>query len=139
MAVPAARLAARHILSHDPAIYYIDHFATAEECRHLIAAATPLLEPALVEGDGAGTPRPAMRTGAACWVAAGGCGVLEALEDRICAQVDCAEETTEYFHVVCYTAGSGEQYRPHLDAFDTSTPRGRVGKISRTRALLPPK
>lgn len=79
----------------------------------------------LVEADGAGLARPSIRTGSSCWLAARGDPLLEALEDRICAAVGCAEEATEFFHVVRYKAGSTEQYKPHLDAHDLTTARGR--------------
>lgn len=115
----------RHELSAEPLIFYLDVFATPTECRHLINRATASLEPALVEADGAGLARPSIRTGAACWLAARGDPLLEALEDRICAVVGCAEEATEFFHVVRYKAGSTEQYKPHLDAHDLTTARGK--------------
>ena len=116
---------ARHELCADPLIYFLDGFASDAECGHLIERATTELEPALVEADGDGTLRPAVRTGSSCWLAARGDAVLERLEDRICGVVGCREEATEFFQVVRYRAGTKEQYKPHLDAHDLSTPRGK--------------
>lgn len=115
----------RHDLCADPLIYWLDDFASESECRHVRDRAACNLEPSLVEGDGYGARRPTVRNGSSCWLAAGGDEVLEALEDRICDAVGCGEEATEFFHVVRYRAGTQEQYKPHLDAHDLSTARGK--------------
>ena len=115
----------RHDLCADPVIYWLDSFASEAECRHLQDRAACKLEPALVEADGYGARRPSIRTGSSCWIAARGDEILEALEDRICGVVGCREEATEFFHVVRYRAGTHEQYKPHLDAHDMSTSRGK--------------
>lgn len=78
-----------------------------------------------MEADGCGARRPSIRSGSSCWLAARGDQILEALEDRICDVLGCCEEATEFFHVVRYRAGTQEQYKPHLDAYDTSTSRGK--------------
>lgn len=115
----------RHDLCADPVIYWLDGFASEAECRHVHDRAACNLEPALVEADGCGARRPSIRSASSCWLAARGDKVLEDLEDRICDVLGCCEEATEFFHVVRYRAGTQEQYRPHLDAHDLSTSRGK--------------
>ena len=96
-----------------------------------MAAPTPPCEPAPPAGLRPGPPAAAaaaklnhkpgipplghctLRLGYGCRLTPSGCASgdreLEALEDRICAAVGCAEEASEYFHVVRYAAGSSEQ------------------------------
>lgn len=119
----------RHDLCADPIIYWIDGFASDAECHHIRDLAACNLEPALVEADGYGARRPSVRTCSSCWLASRGDKILESLEDRICDALGCVEEATEFFHVVCYRAGSQEQYKPHLDAYDLSTPRGQRATV----------
>eukprot|EP01052_Picozoa_sp_SAG31_P058983 SAG31_NODE_18324_length_640_cov_1.024030_2_plen_80_part_01 len=45
--------------------------------------------------------------------------VLIAVEERRCAMLNCRAECTEPFQVIHYE--EGQQYEPHLDAYDSRT------------------
>ena len=110
------------VLSEDPLVYYVDDFVTDEECEHIIARSEPQMARARVSGTKDGRTSSG-RTNSVAWMAAAGDPVFEAVEDRICDMVGCRPECTESFQVIHYAAG--QEYKPHLDAYDTATAHGQ--------------
>lgn len=109
------------VLCKDPLIFYIDDFTTDEECEAIIAKASPHMRRARVSGrlDGRTTSG---RTNSVAWMASAGDDVFERVEDKVCDLIGCRAECTESFQVIHYD--KGQEYKPHLDAYDTSTEHG---------------
>ena len=109
------------VLCEDPLVYYIDDFTTDAECDAIIAKSEPQLKRARVSGMQDGRVSSG-RTNSVAWMAAGGDEVFETVEDKVCDLVGCRPECTESFQVIHYE--EGQEYKPHLDAYDTSTDHG---------------
>eukprot|EP01046_Picozoa_sp_COSAG06_P020541 COSAG06_NODE_1506_length_9248_cov_6.203702_3_plen_358_part_00 len=110
------------VLCEDPLVYYVDDFTTDEECDAIIAKATPQMKRARVSGMKDGRVSSG-RTNSVAWMAAAGDEVFEAVEDKVCDLIGCRAECTESFQVIHYE--EGQEYKPHLDAYDTSSPHGQ--------------
>lgn len=110
------------VMSEDPLVYYVDDFITDDECAHIIARSEPTMQRARVSGARDGRTSSG-RTNSVAWMAAAGDAVFEAVEDKICDMIGCRPECTESFQVIHYS--KGQEYKAHLDAYDTSTPHGQ--------------
>ena len=110
------------VLCEDPLVYYVDDFTTDEECEAIIAKSSPQMKRARVSGERDGRVSSG-RTNSVAWMAAAGDEVFEAVEDKVCDLIGCRAECTESFQVIHYE--EGQEYKPHLDAYDTSTAHGQ--------------
>ncbi|HWK54791.1 MAG TPA: 2OG-Fe(II) oxygenase [Hyphomicrobiales bacterium] len=109
-------------LNEDPAIWLFENYASAEEMAALQEAAFEKLAPAEVSGSKGGYISEG-RSGSNCWVPHGHSVLVRQLAGRIAALVGIPLTNAESFQVVYY--GSGQEYRAHFDAWETSTERGR--------------
>ena len=110
------------VVSSDPLVYYVDDFTTDEECDAMIDKSEPLMRRARVSGIQDGRVSSG-RTNSVAWMAAAGDDVFEQVEDKVCDLIGCRAECTESFQVIHYE--EGQEYKPHLDAYDTSSPHGQ--------------
>eukprot|EP01048_Picozoa_sp_COSAG05_P016069 COSAG05_NODE_2021_length_3681_cov_40.184813_2_plen_211_part_00 len=110
------------VMSESPLVYYVDDFVTDEECAHIIDKSTPSMKRARVSGEKDGRTSGG-RTNSVAWIAAAGDPVFESVEDKVCDMIGCRAECTESFQVIHY--GVDQEYKPHLDAYDTTTHHGQ--------------
>lgn len=110
------------VLHEEPMVAYIDNVLDATECRHVIELARERLSRALVSEDEDGSIS-AGRTGSNAWLPHNTDAVTLALCRRIAQIVGIPLAHAEAMQVVHY--GSGQEYRPHYDAYDLNTPRGQ--------------
>lgn len=105
-----------------PAVWLFENFASAEELSALMEAAWEKLKPAEVSGDKDGYISPG-RSGSNCWVVHDFNALTLQLAERISKLVKIPLSHAESFQVVHY--GPSEEYKPHFDAWDADTDRGR--------------
>lgn len=106
-------------ISASPPVYTVENFLSADECRALIDAAKDYMTPAPVVGPGNGEVS-VSRTSSTCYLARED---LPSICTKVCALTGKPVEHLELPQVGRYRAG--EFYKPHYDAFDTSTADGR--------------
>jgi len=108
-------------ISDDPLIWVVDDFVSADECRHVVELADGRMAEALVSrlGHNAASEQ---RTGEVCWMHHDETPVVHALVDRIAGFVGLPTQHAENLQVVHYT--ESQEYQPHYDAWDVSTPKG---------------
>lgn len=114
------------VLSTSPRIFLIENFLSAYECDYMIQKALPHLKRSTVVSAAADyeethegrtskgmffEQRPSDR-------------ILRKIEKRIAQLTMIPEENGEAIQVLTY--GRGEEYRPHYDYFDNSTPGGAL-------------
>lgn len=109
------------ILNDDPLIQVIDHFISAETCDYFIQKGEPKLARALVSGD-TGGKLSSGRTGSNCWLSFKDDARLNDVSKEISEYIDIPLEHAEKMQLIYY--GSGQEYRPHFDAFDLKSDRG---------------
>ena len=105
-----------------PLVCVFEDFLSESEIEHLLVAAEPKLEKALVSSEKSGVLSPG-RSGSNCWIPHGYDAVIEKLSLRIAEIVGNSLEYAESLQVVHY--GENEQYAPHYDAWDKDTERGQ--------------
>ena len=117
---PTARL-----LSWSPRAFVFAGLIPDEERLHLIAAAAPLLRPALVVSRETGRPAssPGRRSGLARLGGPFRDPIVAAHEERIALHSRFPPDCGETLVVLCY--GPGDEYRPHQDWFDPADPARR--------------
>jgi len=105
-----------------PAVWLFENFASAEELSALMEAAWEKLQPAEVSGDDGGYLSPG-RSGSNCWINHGYNALTLQLAERISKLVKIPLAHAESFQIVHY--GPGQEYKPHFDAWDDDSERGR--------------
>lgn len=109
-------------VNDDPLVCVFENFLSEGEVEHLIAAAGPKLEKALVSGP-KNAELHAGRTGSSCWIPHGYDAVIEGLSLRIAEVVGIGLEYAEPLQVIYYA--EGEEYAPHYDGWDKASERGK--------------
>lgn len=110
-------------LNEEPLIHRWDDFLSADECARVIAAAAPTLGRSQVSGAARGVVSGG-RTSSRSWVKhSHDAGVLAACS-RIAGAIGLPLGHAEPLQVIHYAAG--QEYRPHFDAYDLSTEKGRL-------------
>lgn len=108
-----------HVLSSDPLILTIDDFVTEEEARYLIVAGNRAMKPSTIVCDkpeGCVDPRRSSQS-----AQLGEDRLAEPIRQR--AREFSGLRTCETIQIVRYTVG--QEFKPHLDAFDASTKAGQ--------------
>ena len=108
-------------LSVDPLIQVIDNFVSAENCNYLIEKGKPKLGKALVSSASGGIESPG-RTGSNGWLSIGDDSLLNEISLSISNCVQIPLENAENMQLIHYA--SGQEYRPHFDAYDLNSDRG---------------
>ena len=105
----------------DPLIWVVDDFVEPDECDHLLALADGRMADALVSrlGEDSTSER---RTGEVCWLRHDESAVVAALVGRVATFVGLPRTHAENLQVVHYA--ETQEYQPHYDAWDVSTPKG---------------
>ncbi|KAJ8614073.1 hypothetical protein CTAYLR_005856 [Chrysophaeum taylorii] len=106
-------------ISTRPPVFTVESFLSPEECKALIDAAKDHMTPAPVVGPGNGEVS-VSRTSSTCYLARED---LPSICTKVCALTGKPVEHLELPQVGRYR--TGEFYKPHYDAFDTSTADGR--------------
>lgn len=106
-------------ISTRPPVFTVDGFLSQEECSALIESAREHMTPAPVVGPGNGEVS-VSRTSSTCYLARED---LPSICTKVCALTGKPVEDLELPQVGRYR--SGEFYKPHYDAFDTSSADGR--------------
>jgi prolyl 4-hydroxylase len=109
-------------LSDDPVVWVVDGFVTAAESEHVIELGARDLDVAKVSRLGASSES-AKRTGSVAWVGHHETALVRALVRRVGDLVGIPSTHAESLQVVHY--GVAQEYRPHFDAWDIKTPKGR--------------
>jgi prolyl 4-hydroxylase len=105
-----------------PAVWLFENFASAEELQALTQAAREKLQPAEVSGDKGGYLSPG-RSGSNCWIDHTHSALTLQLAERVSKLVRIPLQQAESFQIVYY--GPGQEYKPHFDAWDDDSERGR--------------
>jgi prolyl 4-hydroxylase len=106
----------------DPLVQVIDDFVTEAERHHIIHLAADRLDTALVSAVGDATTSDG-RTGRVGWVKHDETAIVHGLVERVCDLVGIPIGHAESLQVVHY--GKTQEYRPHFDAYDMNTEKGR--------------
>ncbi len=122
MATPPRDLPGAQRLREDPLIVTFDDMLTRDECEHIIALARPQLRRSQVSGLTGGSVSHG-RTNALTWVRHDVDPTVQAVSERIAACVGMPLQHAESLQVIHYEPG--QEYRPHYDAYDLSTEKGR--------------
>ena len=111
----------RRVADH-PVVQVIDHFVSAAECEHIISISVDKLDTAMVSAVGEATTSDG-RTGSVAWIKHDQTPIVQGLVERVSDLVGIAVAHAESLQVVHY--GPAEEYKPHFDAYDLSTEKGR--------------
>ena len=106
----------------DPLVQVIDDFVTETERHHIIRLVAGRLDTALVSTVADATTSDG-RTGRVAWVKHDETAIVHSLVDRVSDLVAIPIGHAESLQVVHY--GATEQYKPHFDAYDMNTEKGR--------------
>jgi prolyl 4-hydroxylase len=106
----------------DPVVQVIDDFLSPDERRHLIDQAAGRLGDALVSAVGPARTSSG-RTGSVAWVDHDHTTRVRGVVDRVSTLIGIPGCHAESLQLVHYR--EAEQYRPHYDAYDLETERGR--------------
>ncbi len=109
-------------MSDDPLVQVIDDFVTDTERHHIIGQTRGKLDTALVSAVGAAKTSDG-RTGSVAWVKHDQTPIVRGLVKRVSHLVGIPIRHAESLQVVHYA--ETEQYRPHFDAYDMNTEKGR--------------
>ena len=109
------------ILNDDPLIQVVDHFISAETCDYFIEQGEPKLGRAFVSGETGGKISSG-RTGSNCWLAFKDDPRLNDVSKEISEYIKIPLDHAEAMQLIYY--GSGQEYKPHFDAFDLKSDRG---------------
>jgi prolyl 4-hydroxylase len=109
-------------IADDPLIQVIDDFVTATERQHIIGQTSGKLDIAFVSAVGAAKESDG-RTGSVAWVKHDQTPIVRGLVKRVSNLVGIPVRHAESLQVVHYA--ETEQYRPHFDAYDMSTEKGK--------------
>jgi prolyl 4-hydroxylase len=109
-------------INSDPLVYVFEDFLVLSEIEHLLEAAEPKLQKALVSAAHGGV-KSAGRSGSNCWIPHDHSLVTQAIASRVAALVGMPLDNAESFQVVHYD--QNQEYGPHFDAWDAATERGQ--------------
>jgi prolyl 4-hydroxylase len=109
-------------LAEEPAIQLFDHFLPPDACAHIMAAALPRMQRAVVSDAAAGRVSTG-RTGGIHWLPHDHSVVTAALAGRVSELVGIPLAHAESLQVIHYA--EGQEYRPHFDGWDLESERGR--------------
>jgi prolyl 4-hydroxylase len=109
-------------VADDPVVQVIDDFVTDHERHHVVGLAFGNTEQALVSAVGE-SKQSQGRTGSVCWVKHDQTAVVRGLVKRVSNLVGIPVRHAESLQVVHYA--ETQQYRPHYDAYDLATEKGR--------------
>lgn len=111
------------VLSEDPWVVVVDDYLPRSERSALVRAAvtrlqSPMLDTGEIESDAQ------VRSGRVAWIHHDHAPRIRALAERIAEMVGIPLVNAESFQVVQY--GPGQEYRPHFDGYDMTTPVGQA-------------
>ncbi len=106
----------------DPLVWVIDDFVSDVEREHIIELGSPNMTEAKVSRLGQNAPSE-KRTGSVGWVKHNQTPIVRGLVKRVGDLVGLPTTHAESLQVVHY--GVTQQYKPHFDAWDVATPKGR--------------
>jgi prolyl 4-hydroxylase len=106
----------------DPLVQVIENFVSEAERHHIIRLAADRLNTALVSAVGDATTSGG-RTGRVAWVKHDETAIIHSIVERVSDLVGIPIGHAESLQVVHY--GATEQYKPHFDAYDMDTEKGR--------------
>ena len=109
-------------LSSDPLVWVVDDFVTELERQHIMEIAARRMSEAKVSRFGTNEVS-AKRTGSVAWVKHDQTPIVGALVKRVSGLVGLPANHSESLQVVHY--GEAQEYRPHYDAWDIDTAKGR--------------
>ena len=109
-------------VADDPLVQVIDDFVTETERNHIIRLTADKLETALVSAVGAAQTSDG-RTGSVAWVKHDHTPIVRGLVKRVSNLVGIPVRHAESLQVVHY--GETQEYKPHFDAYDMTTEKGR--------------
>ena len=111
-----------HQVADDPLVWVVDDFVTAEERQHVLDLAVDRMDGAKVSrlGQNAASEK---RTGRVGWIKHDETPIVRTVVKRVGDLVGLPVTHAESLQVVHY--GETQQYKPHFDAWDTSTPKGK--------------
>ena len=109
-------------VADDPLVQVIDDFVTETERNHIIRLAADKLDTALVSAVGAAQTSDG-RTGSVAWVKHDHTPIVRGLVKRVSNLVGIPVRHAESLQVVHY--GETQEYKPHFDAYDMTTEKGR--------------
>ncbi|MEZ4452014.1 MAG: 2OG-Fe(II) oxygenase [Nannocystaceae bacterium] len=110
------------ILCLEPLVWRVDDVVSADECEHIIGLAEPSRRRAQVSDEASGRTSDG-RTNDVVWVPHHSSERTTAVCERLADLVGLPLINAEAMQVICYEVG--QEYRPHFDAYDLSTPRGQ--------------
>jgi len=110
-------------LNEEPLIHCWDDLLSAEACAQVIAAASPRMGRSQVSGAARGVVSGG-RTSSRAWVKHAHDAGVFAAASRISAAIGLPLSHAEPLQVIHYAPG--QEYRPHFDAYDLSTEKGRL-------------
>jgi prolyl 4-hydroxylase len=110
------------VLATDPSVWVVDGFVDRDDCGHIVSVASGRLDVAKVSRIGPSTPS-GKRTGRVAWIPHDDDPVVRRLVDRLAWLVGIPAVHAESLQVVHYAPG--QQYRPHFDAWEIDTDKGR--------------
>lgn len=105
-----------------PLVHVFDGLLAPDECAHVITVARPKMRRSQVSGEARGRVSDG-RTNALTWLRHDADDVVQAIAGRIAARVGLPLAHAESLQVIHYEPG--QEYRPHFDAYDLSTEKGR--------------
>jgi prolyl 4-hydroxylase len=109
-------------VADDPLVWVIDGFVTDVEREHIVELGAPNMSAAKVSRLGTNATSE-KRTGSVAWVKHAQSPIVRGLVRRIGDLVGLPATHAESLQVVHY--GPTQQYKPHFDAWDISTPKGK--------------
>jgi len=109
-------------VADDPVVQVVDEFLTAGECAHIIELSDGRLDTAMVSAVGAATTSDG-RTGSVAWIKHDDSPDVSSIVERVSGLIGIPVTHAESLQVVHY--GVGEEYKPHFDAYDLDTEKGR--------------
>lgn len=109
-------------LCEAPLIHTFDGLLSQPECEHIIALARPQIRRAQVSGVTGGSLSKG-RSNTLAWIRQDIDATVQAVSERLAARVGLPLSHAESLQVIHYD--TGEEYRPHFDAYDLTTEKGR--------------
>lgn len=109
-------------VADEPLVQVVDDFVSTEECHHIIGLSADRLDTAMVSAVGPATTSDG-RTGRVAWIKHDETPLVASLVGRISELVGIPSSHAESLQVVHY--GQTEQYKPHFDAYDLASEKGK--------------
>lgn len=109
-------------VADDPIVWVVDNFVSAEECLHVLELAEHRMNDALVSRLGSNSASE-KRTGQVSWVRHDETPMVRGLVRRVGEFVGVQPSHSENLQVIHYA--ETQEYRPHFDAWDVNTAKGR--------------